>query len=102
MTVVEALADDDGVMVDDSIMTVGEDVGVAVGGVEVGSSEVVAVEVSLIVTPVDKLTLWRLKSAIASSRGSADAAEAHSRPVRRTVSLCMMKIGFERRSKVMS
>lgn len=69
------------VMVDDSVTTGGVVVGVVVGvlvGVEVVSSEVV----SLLVPPVDKETLCRLKSAIASSRGSADAADANSNPAK--------------------
>jgi hypothetical protein len=71
------------VMVDDSVTTGGVVVGVEVGvdvGVDVVSSEVV----SLLVPPVDKLTLCRLKSAIASSKGSAEAAEANSKPAKRT------------------
>jgi len=69
------------VMVDDSVTTgvvVGVDTGVVVGVVVVSS-----VVVSLLVTPVDKETLCRLKSAIASSRGSADAADANSKPAKR-------------------
>jgi len=70
------------VMVEDSVTTGGVVVGVLVG-VLVGVVVVSSVVVSLLVTPVDKETLCRLKSPIASSRGSADAADAKSSPAKR-------------------
>lgn len=79
----------DVVMVDDSVTTGGVFVGVEVG-VEVGVVDVSEL-VSLLVPPVDRLTLCRLKSAIASSKGSADAADAKSKPAKRIWSLCMME-----------
>jgi len=81
MTVVDALFDV--VMVDDSVTTDGVVVGVDVG-VDVGVVVSEVVSVSLLVPPVDKLTVCRLKSAIASSSGSAEAADAKSKPANRS------------------
>lgn len=76
-------------------MTGGEVVGLVVGGTVVSSSEEVVEDVSLVVSvvsvpPVDNETLCRLKRAMASSRASAEAAEANSIPARRKVSLRMV------------
>lgn len=81
------------VEVEDSVTTELVVAGVLVG-LEVGSLEVV---VSLSVTPVDRFTDWRLKRAIASSKGSAEAtdADASSKPARKNEDLCMLKRGVE-------
>jgi hypothetical protein len=99
-TIVVGVAVVGGVMVDDSVTTGGvltdsEEDGVGVGveglssldGVGVG----VVISLSLLETPVDKLTLCRLNSAMASSKGSADTAVAQRSPARRTLILCIVK-----------
>lgn len=103
-TVVEGVKVGLWVMVDDSVTTGGEE---TVGDVKILDVESSSLEedvgtddddddVSLAVLsvlslpPVDSWTLWRLNKAIASSKGSADTAEAKNMPNRRTASLCMV------------
>lgn len=80
-------------MVEDSVTGGGEEeVGEKVEELVVSSSLEVTVEVTVSesVTPVDRTTLWRFKRAMASSRGSAETAEAATSIEKRRYVSCRM------------